>query len=79
MSFSQAKAGVPPSRSGALMASNTQDLEGWTLRNMLFKAWHEQDRLGKLGLTRSKAREKCLFSTGGLNDADELHVREPIL
>ena len=79
MSFSQAKVGVPPPGLTLLMAPNTQDLEGRTWRNVLFEAWHEQDRLGKLGFTRSKAREKCLFSTGGLNDADELHVREPIL
>lgn len=79
MSFSQARAGVPPLSLALFNGTEHQDLKGRTLRNMLFEAWHEQDRLGKPGLTRSKAGEKRLLGTRGLNDADDLHVREPIL
>jgi hypothetical protein len=62
-----------------LTTPNGRDLEGRTLRDVLIEDWQEQGRLGKPGSREAKEREKLLFGTGGLYDADDLHIREAML
>lgn len=62
-----------------LTIPNNRDLQGRNLREVLIEAWQEQDRVGKLGSRQAEERERLLFGTGGLYDADDLHIREAML
>lgn len=62
-----------------LTTPNSRDLEGRSLRDVMLEAWHEQSRIGQPGSRRAEEREQLLFSTGGLYDADDLHIREAML
>lgn len=62
-----------------LTTPNSRDLEGRSLRDVMIDAWQEQCRLGQPGSRRTEEREKLLLGTGGLYDADDLHIREAML
>jgi hypothetical protein len=56
-----------------------RDLQGHSLRDVLLQAWREEGRLGKSGSRREQERESLIFGSGGLYDADDLHIREAML
>lgn len=62
-----------------LTKANRRDLGGQSLRDVLLRDWQEEDRLGKSGSEQEKQRIALILGTGGIYDADDLHIREAML
>ncbi|MDI3463790.1 MAG: hypothetical protein OJF50_002611 [Nitrospira sp.] len=58
---------------------NSRDQEGRSLRDVLIATWQEEGRLGEPGSRREQERKSLLFGSGGIYDADDLHIREAML
>lgn len=58
---------------------SSRDQEGRSLRDVLVATWQEEGRLGKPGSRREQERKSLLFGSGGIYDADDLHIREAML
>lgn len=69
----------PPRIWQFLTIPNSRDHQGRSLRDVLIEAWQEQGRVGKHDSRQARERERLLFGTGGLYDADDLHIREAML
>lgn len=69
----------PPRIWRFLTMPNSRDLERRSLRDVMVATWKDEGRLGKPGSRRETERRSLLFGSGGIYDADDLHIREAML
>jgi hypothetical protein len=69
----------PPQVWRFLTRPNRRDQEGRSLRDVLIATWQEEGRLGEPGSRREQELKSLLFGSGGIYDADDLHIREAML
>lgn len=69
----------PPRVWRFLTRPNSRDQEGRSLRDVLIAAWQEEGRLGEPNSRNEQERKSLLFGSGGIYDADVLHIREAML
>ncbi len=69
----------PPQVWRFLTRPSSRDQEGRSLRDVLIATWQEEGRLGESNSRHAQERKSLLFGSGGIYDADDLHIREAML